>query len=71
MDIKNSKGRIRKSIWLPTLLSLYFICMAIAFGPELIRKGEILRFSLVSAVEIVIILLVFLFYRRREKNINK
>lgn len=60
--------RIRKSVWLPTLLAIYFIAMMAIFGPELLRNGEKTRFFTVAAVEIIVIILVYLFYRHREKK---
>lgn len=60
--------RIRKSVWLPTLLAIYFIAMMAIFGPELLRNGEKARFFTVATVEIIVIILVYLFYRHREKK---
>lgn len=59
---------IKKSIWLPAVLTAYFLGMAIYFGPELIRNGETTRFITVSVIETAIIIGVHLFYRRRERN---
>lgn len=59
--------RLPKYIWLPTLLAIYFIAMMIMFVPELYKKGEITRIVIVTSVEIIIIFLCYLFYKRREK----
>ncbi len=59
---------IKKSIWLPSVLTLYFLAMAIIFGPDLIRNGETLRFIIVSVIEIAIIIAVHFFYRHRERH---
>lgn len=48
------------------VLAIYFIGMAIWFGPELIRKEEYLRFILVSVVEIAVIIAVRYFYKAKE-----
>lgn len=63
-----NKRKIPKSIWLPSLLAIYFIGMAVFFGPELIRNGEVTRLIVVSIVEIIIILAIHLFYKHREKR---
>ncbi|MDE6071289.1 MAG: hypothetical protein K2G53_01915 [Muribaculaceae bacterium] len=65
-----NQRKIRKSIWLPALLALYFLGMAIYFGPQLIREGETLRFILVSVAEVVIIILIHFFYKHRERNLK-
>ncbi len=62
----NNRKNIPKSTWLPLVLAIYFIGMAVWFGPELIRKGEILRFILVSIVEIAVIIAVRYFYKAKE-----
>ncbi len=59
------EGKVPKYIWLPALLTLYFIGMSIAFVPELLQKGEYTRVAVVSVVEIVVIILVYLFYKKR------
>ncbi len=65
--MQNRKA-IKKSIWLPSVLTLYFLAMAIIFGPDLIRNGEITRFVIVSVIEIAIIIAVHFFYRHRERR---
>lgn len=60
--------KIKKSIWLPCVLAIYFIGMAVFFGPQLIRDGETFRFILVSAVEIIVIIAVHYFYKRKERQ---
>lgn len=62
------EGRVPKYIWLPVLLAIYFIGMMIVYAPELIQKGEYLRVILVSTVELIIIFLVYLFYKKRAKK---
>lgn len=64
----NNRRKIKKSVWLPTLLSIYFLGMAIYFGPGLIRAGELTRFIIVSVIEIAIIIAVHFFYRHRERQ---
>lgn len=67
----SSPKRLPKHIWLPALLAIYFIAMMIAFVPELYKKGEYTRIIIVSGVEIIVILLCYLFYKHREKLRNK
>lgn len=64
------KGRIKKSIWLPSVLAIYFMAMMAMFGPGLVRKGETARFITVSVIEIIIIILVHLFFKKRERGGN-
>ena len=59
------RRKIKKSVLLPAILLIYFLAMAIIFGPELIRAGEITRFAVISAIEIVVILLCHIFYKKR------
>lgn len=55
-----------KSTWLPAVLTLYFLGMAVYFGPSLVNQGEILRLVVVSVIEIIIIIAVHLFYKKKE-----
>ncbi len=66
----NRRGKLPKYIWLPSLLAIYFIVMMIVYVPELYRKGEISRILIVSSVEILVIGLTYVFYKKREK-LNK
>lgn len=59
---------MKKSVWVPILLAIYLIAMALWFGPRLIREGETLRLILVVIVEAIIIILVRLFLLRKERN---
>lgn len=63
-----SKKTIKKSLWLPCVLALYFIGMAAWFGPQLISNGETTRFILVSIAEILVIIAVRYFYLRKEQQ---
>lgn len=62
------RKKLKKSVWLPTLLALYFLAMAIYFGPKLINEGETTRLIVVSIIEIIIIIAVHIFYKRRERQ---
>lgn len=64
------RRRIKKSVWLPAVLTVYFIAMMAVFGPELVRNGETARFITVSIIEIIIIVLVHLFFKKRERGDN-
>lgn len=59
--------KIKKSVWLPTVISIYFIAMAVIFGKEYIAAGEWVKFSLTCAAEIIVIILLVIFLRKREK----
>lgn len=60
--------KIRRSVWLPTLLAIYLIAMLCWFAPSLIAQGEITRLIVVSLIEIAIIVVLFLFLREREQR---
>lgn len=66
--MNGSRKKINKSTWLPCVLAIYFLGMAIWFGPELIRNGETLYFILISVVEIIMIIAVRFFYLAKEKK---
>lgn len=62
-----AKEKLRKSDWLPALILVYFIIMMCVFGPDLLAKGEYLTFGLTAAAELVILVLLRIFLRKREK----
>lgn len=59
------EGKVPKYIWLPIILALYFICMMIVFVPDLLKQGEYTRVAVVTGVEIIVIFLVYIFYKKR------
>lgn len=59
--------KIKKSIWLPTVLLIYFAFMAIYFGKDLLLTGHSTQFYLISGAEILAIVLLFIFLRKKEK----
>ena len=64
-------NKIKKSIWLPSVILIYFTAMTLIFGVELIKSGEILRFTATVVAEIAVIIALFYFLRKKEKNENK
>ncbi len=60
------KVTIKKSVWLPTLITLYFIGMAWYFGREMIATGQRTRFFVIAGIEIIIIIALTIFLRKRE-----
>lgn len=60
--------KIKKSVWLPSLIALYFIGMAIFYAPELIKTGQTTRLITVSILEIIILITLHFFLRKREER---
>ncbi|MDE5870810.1 MAG: hypothetical protein K2H22_02540 [Muribaculaceae bacterium] len=56
-----------KYIWLPTLLGVYFLCMTLYFGIELLHKGENMRFWLTVGAELLVLTALTFFLKKREK----
>lgn len=56
-----------KYIWLPILLSVYFLFMTFYFGMDLLRKGEDMRFWLTVGTEIVVLAALFFFLKKKER----
>lgn len=63
--------KLRKSIFLPTIITIYFVIMAFWFGRELIAAGRIGQFATICGVEIVVIIAMAIFLRKREKITGK
>lgn len=56
-----------KYIWLPTLLGVYFLFMTFYFGIDLLRSGEPLRFWLTVGAELVVLIALVFFLKKRER----
>lgn len=56
-----------KHIWLPTLLGVYFLFMTFYFGIDLLRSGEPLRFWLTVGAELVVLIALVFFLKKRER----
>lgn len=56
-----------KYIWLPAILAVYFLFMTFYFGVELLRAGESVRFWATVGSELVILVALAFFLKRREK----
>lgn len=63
--------KLRKSVFLPIVISIYFIIMAVWFGRDLIAAGRIGQFSTICAVEIAVIIAMIIFLRKRENITRK
>lgn len=64
----SGRKKIKKSVWLPTLLLLYLAGMTIWFAPSLIEQGEIARLVIVTLIELAIIFTLRYLLRRREEK---
>lgn len=60
-----------KYIWLPVLLSIYFLFMTFYFGMDLLRQGETMRFWLTAGAELAVIIALVFFLKKREKLRNE
>lgn len=56
-----------KYIWLPCLILVYFVCMMVYYGPELLATGQTLRFWLTAGAELLVIVALYFFLRRRQQ----
>ncbi|MDE7410159.1 MAG: hypothetical protein K2N09_09080 [Muribaculaceae bacterium] len=56
-----------KYIWLPVLLSVYFLFMTFYFGMDLLRQGETMRFWLTVGAELAVLVALVFFLKKREK----
>ncbi|MDE7420081.1 MAG: hypothetical protein K2N35_07715 [Muribaculaceae bacterium] len=56
-----------KYIWLPTLLAIYFVFMTVYFGLDLLRAGENLRFWGTIIAEMVVLIALVIFLKKRER----
>lgn len=59
--------RIKKYIWLPAVISVYFIAMSAIFGVELIKTGHTTKFWLTAGAEIIIIIAMIIFLKKRDE----
>lgn len=56
-----------KFIWLPAILAIYFLFMTFYFGLDLLRGGEYVRFWATVGTELVVLIALAFFLRRRER----
>lgn len=59
--------KIRKSIYLPLILLIYFAFMAIYFGQDLIKSGKNIQFYITCGAELIVIVALYFFLRKKEK----
>lgn len=59
--------KIKKHVWLPSILAGYFIAMLLFFGFELLKTGQHLRFWGTVGAEALIIFFLVIFLKKREK----
>lgn len=60
-------AKIKKSVWLPICLLIYTGIMTLLFAKDWIDNGHALRFYLILSAELVIIILLTIFLRKRER----
>lgn len=54
-------------VWLPLLLGVYFLFMTFYFGIDLLKAGEAVRFWCTVGAEILILIALSFFLKKREK----
>lgn len=59
--------KIKKSVWLPVGLLIYTGIMTLLFAKDWIVTGHALRIYLILSAELVIIILLTIFLRKRER----
>lgn len=57
----------KKYIWLPIVLAVYFLFMTFRFGIDLLQNGETLKFWLTVVSETVVLILLSIVLKKREK----
>lgn len=60
-----------KYIWLPALLAIYFVFMTVYFGLDLLRSGENFRFWGTIIAEMIVLIALVFFLKKREKLRNE
>lgn len=58
-------------IWLPAILLVYLIIMALSFKDELLSKHSYFQFYGTIGIELIVIILLFFFLRRRQQLRNE
>lgn len=46
---------------------IYFLAMTAFYGPELVKTGQTTRLITVAAVEIVVLIALYFFLKKRER----
>ena len=64
----NRKPKLKRSVWLPTVLFIYLLGMTGYYAPRLINGGETMRLVVVFAVETAVILVLHWFLKRKEQQ---
>lgn len=58
----------KKYVWLPALLAIYFIVMAVYFGRDLLAAGRIWQFVATAVAETAVLVGLFFALRWRDRN---
>ena len=66
-----NRKKLRKSVWMPVLLTIYLLGMTAWFAPSLIANGETARLIIVFIIEALIIVLLRIFLVKRERQQGK
>lgn len=56
-----------RHIWLPLLLLVYGITMAVYFGKEHIQSGNTMRLVIFFIIDVALCIGLFIFLKKREK----
>lgn len=64
----DGKKKIPRSTWMPCLLLIYLFGMTAWFAPELISNGETARLIIVFVTELIMIIVLRIFLKKREER---
>lgn len=65
------RTKIEKYIWVPLLLLIYLGAMTWIFGRELIASGQSTRLWTTCGVELIIIIGVYFFLRKKKEMADR
>lgn len=57
----------RKYVWLPAVLTIYFLFMAIYFGRDMLAAGQTGTYIGIVIGEVAVLTLLVIFLRKRDK----
>lgn len=59
--------KLRKSVILTSVITIYFIFMMIIFGKDILAQGKQFQFYATCIAETLIIIALYFFLRKKEK----
>ncbi|MDE7413822.1 MAG: hypothetical protein K2N05_08580 [Muribaculaceae bacterium] len=62
--------KLKKSIYIPIIVFIYFCILLYNFVPDIIRSGQYWRIYTIAGGELTIIILLYFSLRKKEKMAN-